>query len=328
MSEQTETSEKQPLSVFITGATTGAGRALVRRFAARGYRVTGTTDAGLPGAEMIRADGGTPTYPDLTRTSEVRSLMQMARADVVVHAAGTPLNGLPYTRSNWEKYRHILTKATDSVMTAAGQAGVQRVIYPGFAFIYGDKHGAWVDEHDRPAAGEAAYAAALQAEQAVLDGGLPGVVLRTGFLYGSDEESTLETAEAIRSGRALPSGRGQAGWLHIEDLAGAALAVAEFDGELAPGELYTLADDEPATPDEFLRQFSQALGISTPSIRGGLLAALPFGDPLQRLMLEHSARVLNHGFKARFGWRPQFPTLREGIERTLLLWRAAEGVAS
>src|SRR5688572_15105074 len=110
-----------PLNVFITGGDTGTGRALTRDLVRKGHKVTGTTTSS-EGAFAIRADGGLAAFPDLGRAADVRGLLQMAKTDVLVHVAASPLNDIPLAATNTDAAEAALA-ATDELVIAAGQAG-------------------------------------------------------------------------------------------------------------------------------------------------------------------------------------------------------------
>ncbi len=128
--------EKQALSFFITGALTGAGRALTRYLVKRGHQVTGVVPSSLEAAELYRSDGGLPCYCDPDDGGCFRSMMAMAQADIVVHLGMTDYNAPPSVTPN-QYEAGSLTRQAEAVMEAAGKVGAKRVIYASFAFLYG-----------------------------------------------------------------------------------------------------------------------------------------------------------------------------------------------
>jgi nucleoside-diphosphate-sugar epimerase len=314
-----------PLSVFITGASSGTGRALTRELVRHGHKVTGTTTSS-EGAFAIRADGGLPAFPDLSRAADVRGLLQMAKADVLVHLAASVLSDVPLSGGDYKAGEAALN-ATDELVIAAGQAGIKRLILVSPAFAYGDTGGEAVDEsapisHDHPL-----FTAVEHAETAVLDGGIPGYVVRSGYIYGSGSAGIRSIAESMRRGQGILSGKKPAAWIHEEDLASALAMLVERTTDEGLAQVYNAADDTPVSPDEFATEFGTVLGSGAPS-HGGFFVNRRM-TPMQKALLGTSFKLNSDRLKAA-GWKPQFATRAAGLERTLMLWRAetaAEPVA-
>ncbi len=99
--------------------------------------------------------------------------------------------------------------------------------------------------------------------------------------------------------------------IHVED------AVAGFFASMArphPGRAYTLADDEPAAADVVIMGAAKRLGLPLPP-------EVSLDDPsvsdAMRRFYNDSKRLSNARAKAELGWRPKYPTWREGIESLL-----------
>lgn len=317
----------EQLSIFVTGADTGVGRATVRALVARGHKVAGTTDQGVAGADRVRADGAVPIFTDLQRGSELKSLLQMAKADVIIHLRPQVLNQPPFVKPDFESANALLLDEMDRLAEAAGWVGVKKLVYASFSFLYGDAHGEWVDEDSALDTDNALFKAAANAEAAILDGGVPGYVMRAGFVYGSGSAGVQDAAEAIKRSRGIPAGNGLAGWIHETDLARALMLAAEHeDQDNAVAHVFNVVDDTPITPDDFLEKLASELGLPRPGT-GNPLSRL-FADDLQSALLNQSAKVKNERIKAQLGWQPQYASVDSGIDQMLLTWRAAEGVVT
>jgi nucleoside-diphosphate-sugar epimerase len=108
----------------------------------------------------------------------------------------------------------------------------------------------------------------------------------------------------------LPAIRGDQGLLppiHLEDAAGATIAALEHG---TPGGIYDIVDDRPVSMSEMARTIAETVG-----------ARKPFAIPswLPKLLAPYTAQVLsarlplsNAKARAELGWRPMFPTIREG----------------
>jgi len=317
--------EAPPTSVFVTGSSTGAGLAVIRKLVAKGYRVTGATTEGTIGANKIRQAGGIPVYPDLLRESSIRSVLLMASVDIIVHMEAQGLNGIPQHKIDWQEDIKMLRDSGDALVAAGGKTEVKRIIYPSFAFLYGDTGGEWVDEEAHLDNGNEFFDAAIEAEEAVLDGGIPGYVLRTGFVYGGDVQAMRALHDDLIAGKAVLNGTGYASWIHIEDLADAVVALVERDeNDEAIANVLNIVDDSPATPNEFIDKFAASLGLGAANKTSGGPFVDVFGDPTQLALLSQSAKVKNDKAKEQLGWQPRYTDQAAGIDQALMIWRAEE----
>ena len=82
--------------VVVTGAGSGIGRALARRFAAEGARAVVVADLNVEAAQAVAAEfGGLAVGVDVSREKEIRALIEQARAahgpiDLFFSNAGIP----------------------------------------------------------------------------------------------------------------------------------------------------------------------------------------------------------------------------------------------
>jgi len=314
--------ETPPLSVFVTGASTGAGLAVVRQLAAAGYRVTGATTEGTTGADDIRKAGALPVHVDLLRPMSIRGALLMCHADVVVHMEPQRLNGTPQHRVDWNAALPLLRDGSSVLVEACGKTEVKRIIYPSFAFLYGDHHGEWVDEEAALDTSQPFFAAAAAAEEAVIDGGIPGYVLRAGFIYGGEVEAMRAVYEGLRGGKSVVPGKGFANWIHVNDLAAVVTLLVDRDESDEPtADIFNIVDDSPTTPDAFADHLAAMMGLGTANKTNTMLTEF-FGDTLQNTLLAQSVKVKNDKAKEKLGWSPKYSDQTAGLEQTLLVWRA------
>lgn len=326
--QQEQTEEKAPLNVFITEAESGLGLALTRLLTQSGANVVGATGAGTSGAVAIRRAGGVPVYPDLDRVSAVASAISMAKAQVVVHLSAQVANNVPQASVDYAAAAKRIPTVTGAVATAAGQTGVKRFIHISSAAIYGDHGGESVDESTAVSHANALYDALAEAEAAVLDGGLKSYVLRAGIQYGGENQALRELGDHLVSGGSIVGGSGLAGFIHEEDLAEAINAIIQLplDGDdEATATVYNVVGDTPATPDEFVNALGEELGIGLPTRSQGSILDMLFGREasIQGDLLNHSANPSNAAIKAALDWTPNYPHFSDGLDRTLLFWRAS-----
>ncbi len=169
--------------------------------------------------------------------------------------------------------------------------------------VYGDTGGAWVDESaptggGRRSARSAADAAWLAKGARVFR--LPGI-------YGPGRSPL----DRVRGGAAhridLP---GQVfSRIHVDDIA--AGVVAAFT---APPGAYNLADDLPCSQNAVIEEAARLLGVPPPPLQSLDEAGL---SPAARGFYAENRRVANGKAKRLLGWRPHYPTYREGLRALL-----------
>lgn len=318
MAEQAE--EKQ-LTLFITGAGQGVGLAATTLATRKGYKVIGTTDLGTVGAYRIRRAGGIPVYPDLTRESAVYSALQMAKADVAINAAPQVVNGIPQASIDYDQWLPWLEASTDAIMSAAGRADVKRVIHISAGSIYGDTHHEAIKEDGHLDLSNALAKALHHAEEAVLDGGVPGYVLRTGYIYGTHENGA-KVAEALRGGKGTPSGKQATAWIFEDDVASAALLIAEKEQDVGVHHVYNIAGEETLTPNEFMAKFGEAYGIGEPRRLAGFMQYFSTSE-IQRTLLGNGTLLDTSKAREELDWSPK-GSISMGLDKMLLLWRSEE----
>ncbi|MEZ4669571.1 MAG: NAD(P)-dependent oxidoreductase [Anaerolineae bacterium] len=312
-----------PLNIFVTGGTTSVGREACRQAKARGHNVTVLTE-GSEGAVKARQDGALPTYSDVTRAGELRSLFQMAQTDVVLHLAAQLCNGFP-VKGGYETHERMMAESAQAVVSAAITAGVKFIVYASFASVYGDAHGEWLTEDDHGHE-ERALRPALAAEQHIMASGVPACVLRAGFNYGEDDVAVRDVADHIMQGRPLYLGDSHTvlNWIHAADLASAAVLAAE---QQPAGQTFNVVNDNPTSASAFASQLATGLGVPSPvgdQITG--FRAQRATSEMQRLLLATSARLKNDKAKSVLGWTPRYPDIQSGIDQMLLGWRASAPV--
>ena len=158
------------MSVFVTGGAEDVGLATVRALLKRGHKVVASACTS-EGALALRQAGALPVYPDLGRPSEVRSALEMARAEAVIHAipqfcgglAALPVRLTPGVAINSVHF-------TEGVAEATAQHGVGRFVSLSFGYLYEGGHGAAQEgDHD---AHDSDYAPMQAAEALLTDSGL------------------------------------------------------------------------------------------------------------------------------------------------------------
>ena len=179
--------------------------------------------------------------------------------------------------------------------------------------VYGDRQGGWVFETGRLAAQSMEGARRVAAERDWLDVGkgmgLTTTIFRLPGIYGPGR-STFDRLRAGRAKRIVAPGQ-VFSRIHVDDLAaGLAASIARPRA----GGIYNLCDDEPAPNSEVVAYAAELLGLPAPPEIP--VEAANLAGPAQRFYAE-SKRVSNARAKAELGWRPAYPTYREGLSAIL-----------
>jgi len=179
--------------------------------------------------------------------------------------------------------------------------------------VYGDRAGGWAFEDDPLNAASLEGARRVRAERDWLDAGqgmgLTVQIFRLPALYGPGRSPL----DRLREGTArIVRKPGQVfNRVHVDD------AVSGLFASMArprPGAAYTLCDDEPAPADVVMEGAARRLGLPRPP-------EVDMDDPsvseAMRRFYRDSKRLSNARAKAELGWRPRYPTWREGLEAML-----------
>ena len=135
--------------------------------------------------------------------------------------------------------------------------------------------------------------------------GLTVTIFRLPGIYGPGRSAF----DRLRDGRARRiTAPGQVfSRIHVDDLAtGLAASIARPRA----GGIYNLCDDEPAPNSEVVGYAARLLGREPPPEVSLLDADL---SPAAMRFYAESKRVSNARAKAELGWRPAYPTYREGL---------------
>ena len=206
---------------------------------------------------------------------------------------------------------HVLSSVppadgTDPVLDRHGDAlAGQWLGYLSSTGVYGDAGGAWVDEGSPTGGGRRSARAACDARW--LERGAR--VFRLPGIYGP-ERSALDR---VRGGGAhridLPDQVFSR--VHVDDIVGGVLAALDSD---APADAYNLADDLPAGHNAVVEEACRLLARDPPPLQTMDEAGL---SPMARGFYAENRRVANGKAKRLLGWRPAYPTYREGLRALL-----------
>jgi len=302
------------MKIFVTGASGAIGLPLVRRLAAAGHEVSGST-RGSGGAAKIREAGGIGVTCDVFDRDQLVEAMGQAAPELVINQlTSLPARFEPKKEGFYEANNRIRSEGGDNVIEATAACGARRLITQSISFLY-ELSGSTIKTEDDPVDRSGIHDAVLGHEQKVLgDDRFEGVVLRYGLLYGPGTWYAPDghLADEVRR-RRLPivgGGAGVTSFLHVEDAASAAIAAIET----GPDTLFNVTDDEPAPMNQWLPAFAEALGAKPPRRVPAWLASLAAGKAIVRQATEGRG-ASNAKFKAETGWQPGYASWRQGFFR-------------
>ena len=311
---------KTTLNVLVTGGSESAGLATVKMLLQRGHQVVATT-TDADGALAIRQLGALPVYPDLSRESEVLSILKLAKADALVHATPQDFTGVPHIEIAADA--DGLLRSTNAVMGAAAAYGVKRVVSLSSARLYQAGHGAAKEgDHDSH---DSDLAPMLAAEKALLDSNLSGFVIRAGYIYGGNSAATAALADLIKRSKRLPAGDQDSSWIHEDDLAAAIVALVEAE-DVSGSAIINAAGAASSTPNAFAAAVGGALGLSAPGIAGGGMFSMLRAQTARDKLLARAIVIDSGKLRDQFGWQPQHENIESGLDATALVWRMNDAV--
>jgi nucleoside-diphosphate-sugar epimerase len=308
------------MRIFVAGATGAVGHALVPALVSAGHSVTGMTRSPEK-ANAIRRAGAEPVVADGLNARAVRAAVIAARPDVVIDemtdlATVTDLRHFDRAFAATNKLR---TNGTDHLLAASREAGAKRFIAQSFCGWTFSREGGSVKtetdalDPDPPRELARTLDALRYLEQIVTASIHPeGIVLRYGSFYGPGTGMfSRAMIDEIRHRRVPLIGTGAGWWsfVHVDDAASAAVAAVERG---KPGQIYNIADDEPAPVSEWLPALSGILGAKPPFHIPAWVGRLLAGEHMVSMMTQVRAGS-NAKAKQELGWRPAYPSWRQGF---------------
>jgi nucleoside-diphosphate-sugar epimerase len=200
----------------------------------------------------------------------------------------------------------------------AAAPALRRIVYYSTIGVYGDHGGAWVDETSatwtRTARGlarledEGRWTAAARARGAEAD------ILRLAGIYGPGRNALInlrrgEARRIIKPGQVFNRA-------HVDDIAEISRLVLTRN---LKGQIWNVADEEPAPPQDVVAYAAALLGVEPPPEEQFEEARL---SPMAREFYADNKQVSIAKAKAELGFMPAYPTYREGLKA---LAEAGEG---
>ncbi len=291
------------MRVFVTGGTGAIGTHTVPALVAAGHSVTALA-RGDAKAAVLRSQGAEPVSVSLFDRRGLAGAF--AGHDAVVNlASALPSTTAFIRKSAWAECERVRSEGSATVVDAARDAGVQRMIQESVVMIYRDGGSDWVDE-DQPVDHYPITRGNHAAEASARRFGEQSTILRFGVFYGPHAAHSEQILDMAKWHIGFVPGRSSTyiSSIHVADAANAVVAALAV-----PGGTYNIVDDTPLTKREYADACAAAVGrriwISGPG-RVGLL----LGDRLTSIT--RSLRVSNKRFRDVSGWRPRYPSAAEG----------------
>ena len=285
------------------------GAALAKEARGHGVQVTALT-RNRDKAAVLRAEGITAVEAELA--SETWHPAIPGGADFVVNCVSSGGGGL-------ENYRRSYVDGLRSILTWARRAPVGTLVFTSSTSVYPQDGGRWVDESCSTAGTSGLPAVLREAEQLLQDiprlredgASLPACqrwfILRLAGIYGPGRHHLLDQ---LRRGEARLAGKGdhRLNLAHRDDIVAAIWAALTADAAVA-GEIFNVADGNPATRAEIAGWLAACLQQATPSFTG---EAMPGRRAVTPDRMISSAKIT-----ARLGWQPRYPDFRRGYADVL-----------
>ncbi len=266
-------------------------RRLSRIAQADGWAIAGTVRDAAKSNEL-RSDGVTPIYWEPGRLD--RSAVMEADAILV----STPPAG-----------RHCPSLGAMRELLLAADKKPSWVGYLSTNGVYGDYGGEWVDEGSTLRAKLLRAQARIAAEEGWRAFGdearAPVVIFRLPGIYGPGR-SALDAVRGERARRIFKEGQ-VFSRAHVDDIA-AALHASLRDP--SAGDLFNIADDEPAPPQDVVDYACKLLGVAPPPLVAIDSAGL---SEMEKSFYADCKRVSNRLMKERLLPRLSYPTYRDGL---------------
>lgn len=267
-------------------------RALAALLSGEGWRIAGTTAKAEKAAAMTATGAQALLWPEKAFDPN-----WLAATDAILISTPPDDEGCPSFRAS-------------AAAIAARRGQIRWIGYLSTNGVYGDYQGAWVDEESALRAASKRSKNRIRAEQEwrefSVTENLPVTIFRLPGIYGPGR-SAIDTVRAGKAKRIFKSGQ-VFSRMQVEDIAGALAASLE---KPARHNLYNLADDEPAPPQDVIEYACTLLGVEPPPLTPIEEADL---SPMAKSFYADNKRVSNQRMKDALIPRLKYPTYREGLE--------------
>jgi len=303
------------MRILVSGASGFLGTAVVGALAAGGHDVRGLVRARAK-APVVTSAGGTPVVGDVLLPASLATAA--AGCEAIVHLAQSFDEGPEHARA-------VRVEGARNLAAAARSSGVRRLVIGSGYWVYPGGPDRLDEESPVRPIGLSGWNFAAEAEgsAAAASGGLEAIAVRPGMVYGNGSWFREMAGELVDGTyRFVGDGSHRLSPVALPDAAEGFRAIVER-GEA--GRTYLVVDDLPVSHREFAAYVARELGA--PSPRG-----LPFEEAVQQwgediARLNAADRAATNARLRSLGWKPRYPTYRDGLPSVLALLRGSVPVA-
>jgi nucleoside-diphosphate-sugar epimerase len=256
-------------------------------------------------AEALRGDGIEAFVFDGVQ-ADARLAAALAQAQTILISVPPGPSGDPALRA----FAREISAAPD----------LRRILYLSTIGVYGDWGGAWIDEasETRTTSPRGRWRLAAEEQWRALGAarGVPVEILRLAGIYGPGRNALAKLREG--DARRIVKSEQVFNRVHVDDIAEVVRLLLGAGGR---GGVWNLADEEPAPPQDVIAFAAELLGLDPPPEEPFEGAAM---SEMSRSFYEDNRRIRIEKLKRDLGFRPLYPTYREGLRA---LARAGEGRA-
>lgn len=286
-------SELQGKHLFIVGCGY-VGRAVAAAAVAEGARV-GALTRNPETAAALRATGVAVVVADLASDSWHRQCGEAP--DLLVNCVSSGGGGL-------EAYQRSYGDGMASLAAWAARVGpVGTAVYTSSTSVYPQGDGQTVDE-EAATGGDGERAAILLQAEATLRGAARAwgrwFILRLAGIYGPGRHFLLDQ---VMAGEVAGVGDHRLNLIHRDDAVAAILACLGAPAAVG-SEVFNVADEGAARKAEVAGWLAQRAGLPMPRFSGAAGS--------QRRSVVPDRVIQSARLRAKLGWRPKYPTYREG----------------
>ncbi len=192
----------------------------------------------------------------------------------------------------------------------AAAPNLGRVLYYSTVGVYGEHGGAWVDETSATLTRNERALARLADERRWTEAGRASGfaidILRLPGIYGPGRNA-LEKLRNGEARRIVKPGH-VVNRVHVDDIAEVTRLVLERGLD---GQIFNVADDEPAPPEDVIAYAAKLLGVEPPHEEFFETAGL---SPMSASFFTEEKRVSNAKAKRLLGFKPAYSSYREGLK--------------
>jgi len=267
------------------------GEATADLFHSAGWNVEGWVHS-KESAARLSAKPYSIRVIDISQRGEVGK--NAGRFDAVVHCASS-------RGGNAAAYREIYLNGVRSVLEAFPKA---IILFTSSTSVYAQRDGSWVTEDSETNPLRETSRILLEVEKLILEKG--GIIARLAGIYGPGRSALL--SKFLNDTATIdPNNDRFVNQVHRDDIASALFLLLNCEAQTS-GQTYDVVDNEPLLQSECYRWLSEKLNRPLPPIRKS-------EEPRKRG--DSNKRVSNAKLR-RLVWRPDYPTFRDAMERSIL----------